>query len=118
VEHFAKVHKETSVSRQHADRANVAHTSKVNQQLTYAASDIVSSGGQKDIKGKKALTTIAQTVNSTTLSRFKLTPEQRQLSSQAQWYVYSDMKVSKRSFENQYFKKMLQVWVAVFLSRF
>ncbi len=89
VEHFAKVHKEALVSRQHVERANVAHTSKVNWQLTYSASDIVSSGGEKDIKGKKALTTIAQTtINSTILSRFKLTPQQRQLSSQAQWYVY------------------------------
>ncbi len=43
------------------------------------------------------------------LHRYRLTPEQRQISSQVQWYVCSDMKISKRSFENPFFKAMLQV---------
>ena len=36
-------------------------------------------------------------------------PEQKQVSSQAQWYIYFDPRVPKRSLEDPYFKKMLQV---------
>ena len=37
-----------------------------------------------------------------------MTYEQFALSAQASWYVYSSMKVSKREFESQRFRTMLQ----------
>ena len=112
VEHMARWHKETSISRQHLERAIVIHTDKVNQQLSYSAAD-TSSIVDKDIPNQKKTPSNATRNNSSTsLTRFKLTPEQKQISSQAQWYVYSDQKVSKRSFEDKYFKNMLQVFLA------
>ena len=38
---------------------------------------------------------------------FSLTPKEKALSSQAQWYVYSTMHISKSEFESVYFKRML-----------
>jgi hypothetical protein len=115
VEHMAKFHKETSISRQHVDRATVIHTEKVKQQLSYSASDTASVGEKVISLQNNEKTNAPRNISSTSLTRFKLTPEQRQVSSQAQWYVYSDQRVSKRSFENLYFKKMLQVFLAPIL---
>ena len=39
--------------------------------------------------------------------RFTLTKKQWQLTRQARWYIYNHMKVSKRQFDNIYFKEML-----------
>jgi len=38
---------------------------------------------------------------------FRLTPKEKALSSQAQWYVYSTMHISKSEFESIYFKRMI-----------
>ena len=108
VEHYAKMHKDTVVSQQFNDRPNVSHEKKVNQQIAYGKD--TASEVSKDAKSTSKTSTISK------LDRFvKLTPSQRQLSSQAQWYVYSDQKISKRSFENTYFKKMLQVSLLMLL---
>ena len=40
-------------------------------------------------------------------SMFSLTKKEKALSSQAQWYVYSTMKISKSELESFYFKRML-----------
>jgi len=79
-------------------------TAQVKQQVSYAHD--IPNGGVK--KGAKS-STISSTMStpSSMLNHFKLTPEQRHVSSQAQWYVYSEMKISKRAFENKYFKNLL-----------
>ena len=41
------------------------------------------------------------------LGKFKLTQEQEELSSQAAWYVYAQMRVSKLAFTDPYWKNML-----------
>ena len=110
VEHFARFHKGTSLSRQHVERASVIHAEKVKQQLVFSSSETASVGG-KDTKITSSKSTNVKAMVPQTLERFKLTPEQKQVSSQAQWYVYSEQKVSKRTFEDKYFKKMLQVGV-------
>jgi hypothetical protein len=81
-------------------------TAQVKQQLSYAP-DVPKHVVKKGDKSSTISSTIS--TPSSMLNRFKLTPEQRQVSSQAQWYVYSEMKISKRAFENKYFKNMLQV---------
>jgi len=107
IERFARFHKTTDVSMQHFDRAVASHEDKVKQQLIYGKET-----KHTESESSKAVNVSNKTSSSvfSKLDRFvKLTPSQRQLSSQAQWYVYSDQKVSKRTFEDPYFKKMLQV---------
>jgi hypothetical protein len=43
----------------------------------------------------------------TNLSHFKMTLEQEQLTSQAQWFIYAKMKISKEAFEDDYWKNMM-----------
>lgn len=47
-------------------------------------------------------------VGAGTLGRFKLSKAERGLSAQAQWYVYSSMKISKKEFESTWFQNMLR----------
>jgi len=42
------------------------------------------------------------------VSKFRLSKRERSLSAQAQWYVYSSMRVSKGEFESVFFKTMLK----------
>ena len=47
-------------------------------------------------------------VGAETGSMFLLTKKEKSLSSQAEWYVYSSMQISKSEFESYWFKNMLQ----------
>ena len=42
-------------------------------------------------------------------SPFVLSTRQRELSSQVTWYIYGSQRISKRTFEDPYFKRMLKV---------
>jgi len=77
----------------------------VKQQLMYLI-EVSSDISKKEAKSFEKASSIS---TSSLLNRFKLTSEQRHVSSQAHWYVYSEMKISKRAFKNKYFKAMLQV---------
>ena len=91
------------MSIQHDVRANEAHVEKVNLQLQ---SDGVANSSVPNQDGKEGKAKVKRQAK---LEKFNMTLQQKQLSSQAQWYVYSDQKISKRSFEDPYFKKMMQV---------
>ncbi len=73
-------------------------------------SEVPSDTSKKEAKSFEKSSTIS---TSSMLNRFRLSPEQRHISSQAQWYVYSEMKISKRPFENTYFKNMLKVSLTI-----
>ena len=106
VEHFTKYHNRTIAAQEHEGRATDAHQNKVKQQLIYGITERAARAIDK-IAAKAPMSTVPQF--QAKLERFKLTAEQRQFFAHAQWYVYSDMKISKRSFEDPYFKNMLHV---------
>ncbi len=65
-----------------------------------------------EVSSVKKHPSFTEEVGNLNIMIYQHTPEQRQVSSQAHWYVYTDQRVSKRSFEDPYFKKMLQVFLA------
>ena len=90
--HLVKYHPETDAAKNYQSRRSDSHDGKVNQQLAF-----VSDASQ----GK---TPLAQ---SSMPKTFQLTKKQRQLSSQAHWYVYARMHISKAAFDDNYYKQML-----------
>ena len=90
--HLVKNHEATDAAKKFQQRRSDSHDDKVNQQLAF-----VSDASQ----GK-----IAQ-VQSSMPTTFQLNKKQRQLSSQAHWYVYAKMHISKAAFDDNYYKQML-----------
>ena len=89
-EHLAKEHPEDSpIGAKFAKDSKDRHEALMEKQLSF---------GMPDGKGK---------VVGNDNSMFILSKKEKALSSQAQWYSYSTMHVSKSEFESPYFKRMI-----------
>ena len=90
-EHLALEHPvDSPVGAKFAARARVREVDLMEQQMNF---------GMPTIEGIVVGTYMA--------TIFKLTKKEKALSSQAQWYVYSTMHISKSEFESVLFKRML-----------
>ena len=91
--HISRYHKEHAVADEVEKRANVAHNDRVSQMT--------------GLKHEKEKVVVKVGAKGNTIEKFVLSKRQWQLTRQARWYIYSDQKVSKRQFTNEYFKDML-----------
>lgn len=90
-EHLMKDHADSVVGAAAIRRGHKRHDGRVKEMMaTEGACDVAN-------QHKKA---------SSCLDSYRLSPQQGQLTAQAKWYVYSEMYISKRSFEDDYFKAM------------
>ena len=88
VRHLASEHPTSGAAVNHAKRAKVSADTKVGVSLLVGSVTNPLPSAQ-------------------TLARYQLKPAQIQLTAQAQWYVYADQHLSKRTFDGDYFKRMM-----------
>lgn len=88
--HLVDEHEDSDVAVEYRKRAKDAADIKVGVSL--AAGDVK-----------------APPLTSLMMKRMTMTHAQERLTAQAQWYVYSNQQISKRSFDDIYFKKMMKV---------
>ena len=94
--HIARYHKTHVVANEVHMREQDAQLGRMTQML----------GVKEDPVAKGSMTTTASG-SKKSLDKFVLSKRQWGLTRQARWYIYNDMKVSKRQFENPLFKDML-----------
>ena len=89
VDHLRECHPvESAIGKKYADEKKKIEDAMVNQQLGYG---MPASDGQSKVG-----------------ALFVLTKQERSLSAQAQWFVYSSMQISKSEFDSIWFKEMLR----------
>ena len=89
VDHLKTCHPvDSEVGKKFAEKQKAIADDLVEQQMAYG---MPASDGKTQVGGT-----------------FNLSKQERSLSAQAQWYVYSSMQISKDEFESTWFKKMLQ----------
>ena len=93
--HLTRCHPEHEACEAVDKRKLVAHNLKVDQMLDVKEQKNMAIGGNDSMPSRPVF------------KRFTLSKKHWQLTRQARWYIYNDMKVSKRQFENDYFKEML-----------
>ena len=89
----SRYHKEREVVGEAKKRANVAHKERVSQMTS--------------TKHEKRNVAVKVVANTNTIQKFLLSKRQWMPTRQALWYISTEMKISKRQFENAYFKDML-----------
>jgi len=94
--HLCRIHPHHVASEEVDKRKATTHPAKVDMMLGVQANSSAN-GGTQGLRPSSV----------PSFKRFALTKKQRQLTRQARWYIYTDMKVSKRQFDNNYFKEML-----------
>ena len=77
--------------------------------VSSASAGVMSNGeGENEAVASEMPTADGAIVEAETGSIFALTKKEKSLSSQAEWYVYSSMQISKSEFESYWFRNMLQ----------
>jgi hypothetical protein len=94
--HLFRSHPEHVASEEVQLRKATAHKLKVEQMVGVPSNSCASTGTAALRMGTAPI-----------FKRFTLTKKQWQLTRQARWYIYNQMKISKRQFDNSHFKEML-----------
>ena len=103
IDHLKHEHPDSKAALEAAARSKKASESKTATMFAFSVATPIT--GKKYIVGKAA----ASQHEDERTSPFVLTKRERELSSQVTWYIYGNQRISKRTFEDPYFRRMMTV---------